>query len=56
MVEVGRDFWRSSCPAPLLKEGDLEQVAQRYVQMSFEYLQGLRFHSFSGQPVPALSK
>jgi len=27
MVEVGRDFWRLSCPMPLLKQGHLEQVA-----------------------------
>ena len=55
MVEVGRDLWRSSCLAPLLKQGHLELVAQDHVQMVFEYLQGGRLHNPSGQPLPALS-
>lgn len=54
MVEVGRDLWRSSCPALLLKQGHLEPVAQDHVQMAFEYLQGWRLDNFSGQPVPVL--
>lgn len=28
MVEAGRDFWRSSCPIPVLKQAYLEQSAQ----------------------------
>ena len=53
-VEAGRDLWRSSYPIPLLREGHLEQVAQDRVQMAFKYLQGWRFHNFSGQPVLVL--
>jgi len=55
MVEVGRGFWRSSGPNPLLKQGHLELVAQDHPQMDFEYLQAWRIHNLSGQPVPALS-
>lgn len=36
MVEAGRDLWRSSGPASLLKQGDLEQAAQDNVQEAFE--------------------
>lgn len=35
MVEVGQDLWRSSNLVLLLKAGQLEQVAQDYVQLSF---------------------
>jgi len=38
MGEVGRDFWRSSGPTPLLKQSDLEPVAQDRVQMVVEDL------------------
>lgn len=31
MFQVGRDFQRSSCPAPLLKLGHPEQVSEEYV-------------------------
>lgn len=51
MVEVGRGLWRSS-----VQRGHLDQVALNCVQMAFEQLQGQRFHSFSGQSVPVLSK
>ena len=51
-VEVGRDLWRSSSPAPLLKVGQTEQVTQDHVQMGFECLQGWRLCILSGQPVP----
>jgi len=27
MLEMGMDLWRSSCPNPLLKQGQLEPVA-----------------------------
>jgi len=54
MVEVGSDLWRSSCPALLLKQGHLEQVAHDHVQMAFEYLQRWRLHNLSEQPVPVL--
>lgn len=40
---VGRDFWRSSVPSLLPKEGCLRL-----------YLQGWRFHNLSGQPVLVL--
>ena len=39
----------------LLKQGHLEPVAQGHVQTDFEYLQGWRLCSLSGQPVPVLS-
>lgn len=42
-------------PNPLLKQGHLGPVAQDYVQMVFEYLQGRRLYNHSGQPVPVLS-
>lgn len=36
MVEVRRDFWRSSGPTPMLKQGDLDPVAPDRVQTAFE--------------------
>lgn len=36
---------------PVLKQGQLEQVAQDSVLLSFEYLPRWRLHSFSGQPL-----
>jgi len=33
---------------PLLKQGQLEQVAQDHVQTAFEYLRGWRVHSLPG--------
>lgn len=52
MFEVGKDLWPSSCPSPLLKQGQLEQAAQDYVQMTFEYLQECRLHNLPDQSVP----
>ena len=40
---------------PLLKQGHPEPVAQDYVQMAVEYLQGWRLHNLSGQPIALLS-
>ena len=54
MLGVGRDFWRSSSPTPLPKQGHLEQAAQDLVQAGLEYLQRRRLHKPSGQPVPGL--
>ena len=54
MVGPGRDVRRTTSPTPLLKQVHLEQVAQDYVQVSFENLHGGRLHSPSGQPVPVL--
>ena len=51
IVGVGRDFWGSSSPIPLPKQGHLEEAAQDHVQAGFEYLQR-RIHNPSGQPVP----
>ena len=45
---------RSSNPAPLLKQGHLQQAAQDLVQASLEYLQRRRLHNLPGQPVPVL--
>lgn len=41
MTEVGRDFWRSCGPSPLLKQGHLESAAEDRIQATFEYIQGL---------------
>jgi len=60
MVKVGRDLWRSSCPALVLRQGHLELIAQDHDflvaqdQTAFEYAQGWRLHSLPGQPVPVL--
>ena len=54
MVEVGRDLQRSSDPTLLLKQSQLEPVAQDHVQAAFEYLQGWRLHNLPEQPVPVL--
>jgi len=40
--------------SPLLKQADLQPVAQDCVQLDVEYLQGQTIHSLSGQPVPVL--
>nr|XP_009479083.1 PREDICTED: transmembrane protein C5orf28 homolog [Pelecanus crispus] len=55
VVVVGRVFWRSSSPSPLLKQAHVEPVAQHHVQTAFEYLQGCRLPNLSGQPVPVHS-
>lgn len=47
--EVERDLWRSSCPNPLLKQGDPEPIVEEHVQMAFENLQRGRLHNLSGQ-------
>lgn len=54
MVKVGRYLEKSSCPAPLLKQGHLELVAQGCVQVASECPWGWRLCSLSGQPVPEL--
>lgn len=43
IVEVERDFWRTSGPCKLLLK-----------LLAFESLQGGRFHRLSGKPVPVL--
>ena len=43
MAQVGRDFWGSSSPTLLPKQGHLEQAG-------FEYLQRRRLHNLPGQP------
>jgi len=44
----------SFSPIPLLKQGQLEQVAQDHVWSSFEYLgrYSSLLHKLSGQPLP----
>jgi len=54
MVGVGRDLCGSSSPAPLLKQGHLQQAAQDLVQAGLEYLQRRRLHNLPGQPGPVL--
>jgi len=49
-----RDLCGSPSPAPLLKQGHLEQAAQNLVQVGLEYLQRRRLHSLPRQPVPVL--
>lgn len=40
---------------PQLKQGHLELVGQQPVPMAFEYLEGMRIHHLSGQPVSAIA-
>lgn len=47
---------RDLCATPLFKQTHLAQVAQDHVQVVFEYLQGWRAHSFSGQPEAVLHR
>ena len=54
MAGFGKDLSGSSSPTPLVKQGNLKQVAQDCVQAGLEYLQRRRIHNFPGQPVPAL--
>lgn len=49
----GRNFWRSFCLAPLFMQGH-PGAGCTSLQTSFAYLQGERFHSLPGQPVPLL--
>lgn len=51
-VEAGG---RSASPTSLPKQGQLRQFAQDSIQLSFEYLQGWRLHSFARQPLPVLN-
>lgn len=55
MIETGRGLWGSSGPILHLRWGHLELIAQDYIHMFFEYLQGGRLHSLPWQPVPMLS-
>jgi len=52
MVEVGRHLHRSSSPNTLLKQAQLQWVAQDYAQTGSAYLQGERPHNLPGKPVP----
>lgn len=54
MVGVGRNLWRLSSPAALLKQAHLEQVAQGCVQTGFVSLQRKRLHNLFVQPAPVL--
>jgi len=45
IVGVGRDLCGSPSPAPLLKQGHLQQAAQDLVQAGLEYLQRRRLHN-----------
>lgn len=51
MSEVERDHFRSSGLTSLLKLDPLEHTVQGHVQSDFEYLQRMRLHNLSGQPV-----
>jgi len=51
---VGRDLCGSSSPIPLPKQGHPEQAALDHVQAGLEYLQRMRLHKPSWQPVPVL--
>lgn len=41
---------------PLLKEGQLEQVAQDHIQMDFEWLHWWRMHKLSVQSIPVFDQ
>lgn len=43
---IGRDLWRLSCPNPLLKLGDLQQIVQDHVHTASEGLQGGRLYNY----------
>lgn len=45
-MDAGRVLWVSSCPTPLLKMGDVKQVAQDHVEKSSEHLQRRSRHKF----------
>lgn len=47
IIKIGKDHWKSSHPASLLKQGPLKRVTQDFVQMGFEYLLERRFHNLS---------
>jgi len=49
MVGLGKEFYGSSSPTPLPKQGHLQQAAQDLIQAGFEYLQRRRLHNLSGQ-------
>lgn len=49
---LARNLWRSSIWIPLLRQVQLELVAQDHVLLSFECLQGWRLHNPSGQTIP----
>lgn len=44
IIEVGRDLLRPSSSVLMLKEGQLEQVAQDCGQLGFEYLHKWKLH------------
>ena len=54
MVGVGKNLCGSSSPTPLMKQGHLQQAAQKLVQAGLQYLQRRRLHNLPGQPVPGL--
>lgn len=39
IVTVESDLWRSSGPTPMLRQNQLEQLTQKHMQLSFDYLQ-----------------
>lgn len=51
-VEAGKHLWRLFSPTALLKQSQLQQIAQDCVQLSSEYLHGWRLHNLSRQSVP----
>ena len=53
MFGVGRDVCGSSSPAPLTKQGHLQQAAQTISRWVSNISRG-RLHSLPGQPVPVL--
>lgn len=56
MVKVGKDLWRSSEPTTLLRQDDLESLAQDPIQVVFEDLSGRGDSTTSlGNVVPVLS-
>lgn len=54
-AEVGRYLWRLPSSPPSSEQGQLEQGAQGSAQSGFEYLQGWRLCSLSGQHLPVFN-
>lgn len=53
LSDVGKDLWRSTCPTTLLKQVQLDLVAQDHTQVVLESLQR-RFYNLLGKPDPEL--
>lgn len=55
VVGIERDGYRLSGPTTLAKQGQLVPVAEDKLQMSFEYLKGVRLYKVPGQLILRLT-